>query len=128
MVQIKRIITAAGLFRKKPAKRKVRRKITVDARNGRLVIFGEKWIMYGSGFDSTEMKILRATGKTVTKETRKKSGLTIRDTERLKGSNKRTSDNIRKLKSKKKIQITDLKEKMSRTEKMLSEAARSVEG
>ena len=102
-VQIKRIIIAASLFRKKPAKRKVRRKITVDARNARLVIFGEKWIMYGFGIDPTDMKILRAAGKTATKETWKKFGRTIRDTERLKKSNKRMSANIRELELEKEI-------------------------
>ena len=65
-----------GLFRKKPVKKTVRIKITVDARNCRLVIFDKKRIVYGSGISPAEMKILRAAGKTVTDETKKKSGLT----------------------------------------------------
>ena len=68
---------AAGLFRKKSTKRRVRIKVTVDARTGRLVIFGERQIMYGFGIGPAEMKILRAAGNTVTEETQKKSGLAI---------------------------------------------------
>ena len=72
---------AAGLLRKRPVKRRIRRKVTVDARNGRLLIFGKQRIMYGSGIDPSEMRILRAAGKTVTEETQKKSGLTMESAE-----------------------------------------------
>ena len=61
-----------GLFRKKPVKKTANIKITVDARSGRLVIFSKKRIVYGSGISPAEMKILRAAGKTVTEETKKK--------------------------------------------------------
>ena len=64
-----------GLFRKKPVKKTVRRKITVNAYNNKLIIFDGKRIVYGSGIDPAEMKILRAAGKTVTEETKKKFNL-----------------------------------------------------
>ena len=54
--------------------------------------------------------------------------LTIRDTERLKESTKRMSENIQELESVKEAQITELREKVSKTEEILGEAARSVEG
>ena len=54
--------------------------------------------------------------------------LTIRDTERIKESNKRMSENIRELESEKESQITELRKKVSKTEEMLGEAARSVDG
>ena len=70
-----------GLFQKKSTKRKVRIKVTIDARNGRLLIFGKQRIMYGFGIGPAEMKILRAAGTMVTEETQKKSGLTIESAE-----------------------------------------------
>ena len=53
--------------------------------------------------------------------------LTIRDTQRLKESNKRMSANIRELESEKDIQIAELQKKMARTEKMPGKAARTAE-
>ena len=54
--------------------------------------------------------------------------LTIRDTQRLKESNRRMSANIQKLETEKDIQITELEKKMARTEKMLGKIARTVRG
>ena len=72
---------AAGLFQKKSTKRRIRIKVTVDARTGKLILFGEKRIMYGFGIDPAEMKILRAAGNAVTEETQKKSGLATESAE-----------------------------------------------
>ena len=52
--------------------------------------------------------------------------LTIRDTQRLKESNKRMSANIQKLESEKDVQIAELQKKMAQTEKMMGKAARTA--
>ena len=52
--------------------------------------------------------------------------LTIRDTERLKESNKRMSANIQKLESEKDVQVAELKKEMAHTKKMMDEATRIV--
>ena len=52
--------------------------------------------------------------------------LTIRDTQRLKESNRRMSANIQKLESEKDVQIAELQKKMVQTEKMMDKAARTA--